>query len=127
MPADIPLGRAQAGSAQGDQSDGAGEKKKRMAFYLSEAQIEKVRVMAYKNGVTQSVVAGDLIDKAIKALLPRTKQPIDDSIQKERVAFWLTARQREKVETFAFDLKLNNTAVMGYLIDQAPDPGISRG
>ncbi|QIB09059.1 hypothetical protein GZ982_30405 (plasmid) [Pseudomonas fluorescens] len=40
------------------------EEKERMAFYLTSAQKEKVRLLAIEDDVTQSKIVGDLIDAA---------------------------------------------------------------
>ncbi|MDF2792342.1 MAG: hypothetical protein K0S85_95 [Pseudomonas orientalis] len=40
------------------------EEKERMAFYLTSAQKEKVRLLAIEKNVSQSKIVGDLIDAA---------------------------------------------------------------
>ncbi|MFJ3685565.1 hypothetical protein [Pseudomonas sp. NPDC090208] len=98
-----------------------------MAFYLPAAQLEKVRLLAYEQGLSQSVIVSGLIDAATPAQLPASKQPFNDAVPHERTLFWLTEPQRKKVRQCAFDLKLNNSIVLRSLIDQAPEPSIRRG
>ncbi|MFJ3487139.1 hypothetical protein ACIPL1_27525 [Pseudomonas sp. NPDC090202] len=97
-----------------------------MAFYLPAAQLEKVRLLAHQKGLSQSVIVSGLIDAATPELLPASKQPFNDAVPHERTLFWLTEPQRKKVRDYAFKKKLNNSIVLRSLIDQAPDPVISR-
>lgn len=45
-------------------ADDQKEGKERMAFYLTNAQKEKVKLLAIEDNVSQSKIVGDLIDKA---------------------------------------------------------------
>lgn len=45
---------------------------------------------------------------------------------KDRMAFYLTFEQREKVRALAFEQRVTQSKIVGDLIDAAKDPGIKR-
>ncbi len=46
---------------------------------------------------------------------------------KDRMAFYLTDAQREKVRLLAIEQKVSHSKVVGNLIDAAPEPAFKRG
>jgi len=46
---------------------------------------------------------------------------------KNRMAFYLTDAQREKVESLAFERRETHSKIVGDLIDAAPEPSLKRG
>lgn len=97
----------------------------RLSVWISSALVEKVKLLAFEQGVKPSTVVNNLL-KDVRSLDVQNAAPEPEGIEKETVVYRLDPAIDQELRQLAFKLSETHSRLITLALQAAPEPRIQR-